>query len=78
MHVQQAGEAARMRHTGTSLALESGIGAERAQCARSPRPRRSATDAARWAAFRAIIIDPKTGVLMGGSDLRKDGLAIGW
>ena len=28
--------------------------------------------------YQAIFIDPKTGVLLGGSDLRKDGLAIGW
>ena len=28
--------------------------------------------------FQGILIDPKTGVLMGGSDPRKDGLAIGW
>ena len=28
--------------------------------------------------YQGILIDPKTGVLMGGSDPRKDGLAIGW
>ena len=28
--------------------------------------------------FQGILIDPETGVLMGGSDPRKDGLAIGW
>ncbi len=28
--------------------------------------------------YQAILIDPRTGVLMGGSDPRKDGLAIGW
>ncbi len=28
--------------------------------------------------YQAVMIDPETGVLMGGSDLRKDGLAIGW
>ena len=28
--------------------------------------------------YQAVFIDPKTGVLLGGSDLRKDGLAIGW
>ena len=28
--------------------------------------------------FHAFFIDPRTGVLLGGSDLRKDGLAIGW
>jgi gamma-glutamyltranspeptidase/glutathione hydrolase len=28
--------------------------------------------------FQGILIDPKTGVRMGGSDPRKDGLAIGY
>jgi gamma-glutamyltranspeptidase/glutathione hydrolase len=28
--------------------------------------------------YQAVFIDPRTGVLMGGSDPRKDGLAIGW
>jgi gamma-glutamyltranspeptidase/glutathione hydrolase len=28
--------------------------------------------------YQAIFIDPRTGVMLGGSDLRKDGLAIGW
>jgi gamma-glutamyltranspeptidase/glutathione hydrolase len=28
--------------------------------------------------YQGIRIDPGTGVLMGGSDVRKDGLAIGY
>jgi gamma-glutamyltranspeptidase len=28
--------------------------------------------------FQGIMFDPRTGVLMGGSDVRKDGLAIGF
>jgi len=28
--------------------------------------------------YQGILIDPRTGVLMGGSDPRKDGLAIGY
>jgi gamma-glutamyltranspeptidase/glutathione hydrolase len=31
-----------------------------------------------WGGYQGILIDPKTGVLVGGSDPRKDGLAIGW
>ena len=31
-----------------------------------------------WGGYQGILIDPKTRVLMGGSDVRKDGLAIGW
>ncbi len=77
MGIQQAGEAARVRHTGNSLAVETGIGAEvrRALEARG----HTLTDGrGAMGGFQGILIDPKTGVLMGGSDLRKDGLAIGW
>jgi len=28
--------------------------------------------------YQAVLIDPRSGTLMGGSDPRKDGLAIGW
>jgi gamma-glutamyltranspeptidase len=31
-----------------------------------------------WGGFQGIIRDPLTGILMGGSDPRKDGLAIGF
>jgi gamma-glutamyltranspeptidase/glutathione hydrolase len=36
----------------------------------------SAVDA--WGGYQGILIDPKTDALIGGSDPRKDGLAIGW
>ena len=77
MHVQEAGDAARMRHMGQELALESGIGAEvrRALEAKGHKIREGR---GQMGGYQAIFIDPKTGVLLGGSDLRKDGLAIGW
>jgi gamma-glutamyltranspeptidase len=31
-----------------------------------------------WGGYQGILIDPKTRVLIGGPDVRKDGLAIGW
>jgi len=31
-----------------------------------------------WGGFQGILIDPKTHVLMAGSDPRKDGMAAGW
>ena len=77
MNIQEAGEAARMRHGGESLQLESGIGDEVRKALESrghkPRDGRGA-----MGGFQGILIDPRSGVLMGGSDPRKDGLAIGW
>jgi gamma-glutamyltranspeptidase/glutathione hydrolase len=77
MHIQDAGEAARMRHGGSELSLESGIGPEvrKALEARGHKPR---DGRGAMGGFQGILIDPRTGVLMGGSDPRKDGLAIGW
>jgi gamma-glutamyltranspeptidase/glutathione hydrolase len=77
MHVQEAGDAARMRHMGQELALESGIGAE-VRKALEARGHVIRDGRAQMGGYQAIFIDPKTGVLLGGSDLRKDGLAIGW
>jgi gamma-glutamyltranspeptidase/glutathione hydrolase len=77
MHVQQAGDAARMRHMGTSLALESGIGPD-VRLALEAKGHTITDGRGSMGGYQAISIDPKTGVLLGGSDLRKDGLAIGW
>ena len=65
------------RHGGESLQLESGIGEEirKALEARGHKPR---DGRGAMGGYQAILIDPRTGVLMGGSDPRKDGLAIGW
>jgi len=77
MHVQEAGDAARMRHMGQELALESGISAE-VRKALQAKGHVLRDGRAQMGGYQAIFIDPKTGVLLGGSDLRKDGLAIGW
>jgi gamma-glutamyltranspeptidase/glutathione hydrolase len=77
MHVQEAGDAARMRHMGSSLALESGIGAE-VRKALEAKGHTIRQGRGQMGGYQAIFIDPRTGVLLGGSDLRKDGLAIGW
>ncbi len=77
MHVQEAGDSARMRHTGDALALESGIGAEvRAEL--EARGHVITDGRGQVGGYQAIHIDQETGVLLGASDLRKDGLAIGW
>jgi gamma-glutamyltranspeptidase/glutathione hydrolase len=77
LHVQAAGDAPRMRHMGDTVALESGIDdAVRASLER----RGHVVSAGRGnvGGYQAVLIDPQSGVLMGGSDPRKDGLAIGW
>lgn len=77
MNIQTAGEAARMRHMGTQLALESGIGPD-VRAALEARGHRLRDGRGQMGGYQGIMIDPKTGVLLGGSDVRKDGLAIGW
>ena len=77
MNIQQAGEAARMRHGGDELYVESAIGDDvrRELSARGHNPM---DGRGAMGGFQGILIDPSNGVLMGGSDPRKDGLAIGW
>jgi len=77
MNIQQAGEAARVRHTGTSLAIESGIGDD-VRHSLEARGHTISDGRGMMGGFQGIRIDAKTGVMMGGSDVRKDGLAIGW
>ena len=77
MNVQEAGEAPRFRHSSAGLALESAISPE-ARFGLDLRGHRIITSVGAFGGFQGILIDPKTGVMMGGSDPRKDGLAIGW
>jgi gamma-glutamyltranspeptidase / glutathione hydrolase len=77
MNVQEAGEAARYRLTGSGVALESAIGAD-ARSGLASRGHNVRSGVGMWGGFQGILIDPKSGVLMGGSDPRKDGLAIGF
>ena len=77
MDVQQAGEAPRFRHSGEEVLLESAFSdAVRSALIKKGHHVVDGLDA--WGGYQGIAIDPKTGVLMGGSDPRKDGLAIGW
>jgi len=77
MNVQEAGEAARFRHSSAGLALESAVSPE-ARFGLSERGHRLVEGIGIFGGFQGILIDPATGVLMGGSDPRKDGLAIGY
>jgi gamma-glutamyltranspeptidase/glutathione hydrolase len=77
MDVQQAGEAPRFRHSGEEVLLESAFTESlRSELVKKGHHIAGALDA--WGGYQGIAIDSQTGVLMGGSDPRKDGLAIGW
>ncbi len=77
MNVQEAGEAPRFRHDPGELALESGIqAAVRRELAARGHVLREAVDV--FGGYQAIWIDWERGVLLGGSDPRKDGCALGW
>jgi gamma-glutamyltranspeptidase/glutathione hydrolase len=77
MNVQEAGDAARVRHTEAGLAVESGVGGA-VRAALRQRGHVILDGIGAMGGYQAVMIDPVTGVLMGGSDPRKDGLAIGW
>jgi gamma-glutamyltranspeptidase/glutathione hydrolase len=77
MHVQEAGDAARVRHVGQELAVESGI-IDDVRRALEAKGHVVIDGRGAVGGYQAIWIDQESGVLLGGSDLRKDGLAIGW
>ena len=77
MDVQQSGEAPRFRHAAGEVLLESSFDADiRNSLVQKGHKVNGAFDA--WGGYQGILIHPRTGILMGGSDPRKDGLAIGW
>ncbi len=77
MNIQEAGEAARFRHSGSGLALESAFSQD-ARNGLTARGHRVIQSPGVFGGFQGIMIDPKTRVLMAGSDPRKDGMAAGW
>jgi gamma-glutamyltranspeptidase / glutathione hydrolase len=79
MNIQDAGEAARVRHMANGVALESAIAAlPDVVYGLNRRGQRATMGVDLWGGFQGILRDPRTGVLHGGSDPRKDGLAIGF
>jgi gamma-glutamyltranspeptidase/glutathione hydrolase len=77
MNVQEAADAARFRHTGVNVGLESAFSPE-ARYGLARRGHRLVGLVDSFGGFQGILIDPSSGVLMGGSDVRKDGMAIGF
>jgi gamma-glutamyltranspeptidase / glutathione hydrolase len=77
MNIQEAGEAPRFRHSVAGLALESAISPE-ARFGLNQRGHSLVTQIGIFGGFQGILFDRQRGVMMGGSDPRKDGLAIGY
>jgi gamma-glutamyltranspeptidase/glutathione hydrolase len=77
MTIQEAGDAARIRHAPEGVAVESGISDE-ARASLTARGHHVIESPGVFGGFQGIQIDHESGVMMGGSDPRKDGLAIGY
>jgi gamma-glutamyltranspeptidase/glutathione hydrolase len=77
MNVQEAGEAARIHHGNNGVQVESAM-PDAVRKALVQKGHKVVEAVGAYGGYQGILIDPRTGVLMGGSDVRKDGLAIGW
>ncbi|MCS6850590.1 MAG: gamma-glutamyltransferase [Gemmataceae bacterium] len=90
MNIQQAGEAPRLQHFGSAtptgqpgspdggtVAAETGIPPEVIK-ELERRGHRVVTGQRNGGGFQGILIDPKTNMLHGGSEYRKDGCAVGY
>jgi gamma-glutamyltranspeptidase/glutathione hydrolase len=90
MDVQEAGDAPRFRHFGSSeptgqpadgggsVGLESGFGPEVRRALEAKGHRLAPATPGSYGGYQAIRIDLEHGVLIGGSDPRKDGGAMGY
>ncbi len=77
MNVQEGGEAARVNHGTNGVQVESAV-PEAVRAALIQHGHRVTQSVGAFGGYQGIMLDARTGVLMGGSDVRKDGLAIGW
>jgi gamma-glutamyltranspeptidase / glutathione hydrolase len=77
MNIQEAGDAARFRHEPAGVDLESRI-PEAVKADLAARGHKLSYSEDMWGGYQAIWIDWKNDVLLGGSDPRKDGMAVGW
>ncbi|UCH33497.1 MAG: gamma-glutamyltransferase [Armatimonadota bacterium] len=89
MNVQEAGDAARFRHSGSAqptggdmttggqVTVESGVPA--AVCeALKEKGHNVSVKAGGYGGYQGILVDPETGVLHGATEARKDGCAVGY
>ena len=77
MSVQQAGEMPRFRHGASGVGIESGVDPD-TLAALTRMGHRVMTRFGAYGGYQAIMIDWDRGVLLGGSDPRKDGAAMGY
>jgi len=77
MNVQEAGEASRLRHSPAGVALESGISATVIR-ELDMLGHQIISDPGSFGGYQAIEIDWERGVLIGGTDPRKDGQVAAW
>jgi gamma-glutamyltranspeptidase/glutathione hydrolase len=77
MNVQEAGEAARFRHSAAGLALESAISPE-ARFGLLTRGHQVISSVGVFGGYQGIRFDHQRGLMLGGSDPRKDGMAVGY
>ncbi|HEV3140886.1 MAG TPA: gamma-glutamyltransferase, partial [Vicinamibacterales bacterium] len=75
MNIQEAGEAARVTHGNNGLLVESNVvdAVRAALIQRGHKVTSNASPGGAFGGFQGIMVDPRTAVLMGGSDVRKDG-----
>ncbi|MEZ4702989.1 MAG: gamma-glutamyltransferase [Rhodothermales bacterium] len=89
MNVQEAGDAARYRHDGSSeptgtvmtdggvVHLESGVSPEVVEALRA-RGHTVRVDKGAYGGYEMILRDPRTGVYHGATEMRKDGMVAGY
>jgi gamma-glutamyltranspeptidase / glutathione hydrolase len=77
MNIQDAGDAPRFRHVAGSVALESAVPAA-VRAGLEARGHAIVRAPGAFGGFQGILVDQASGVLAGGSDVRKDGLAMGF
>ena len=91
MNLQEAGDAARFLHDGGSspdegiatdygtLFVEPGVSEETVDMLRARGHKVRVDDTAgKFGGYQAISRDPKTGVLIGATEMRKDGTVVGY